>query len=179
MIEQFFEIFESAVSPTNVAISFIVSIIASLIIGLALGNIGGSVIGGVVSFILCEIIFVMLYFAIRDKVAEFRYSEIKETMLSAQISRVQANPNITSWQTGLEAIKDDPNEIGYYIVTTDYLEKEKDYNSAALLIEMGLDFIKKSPIPRPLCDKLRRYYKYLENRPEINDNCEFVIKAGQ
>jgi len=178
MIETIFNTFESAVSPSNFLITFFATIGVSFILGKIWGKLRKSIKENIIVFFFLQIFFVLMYFVIKDKVATYRYSKIEEAMLHVKINTDVSNMNIkiSSWQTGLKAIQYNPREVGYYLKTTDYLEKEKDYRSAALLIEMGLDYIKQSPIPPPLCKKLKSYYKYLEDRPKITDDCETFIE---
>lgn len=181
MIEKHFSSLESAVSPSNIVITLIVALIASLILGMILGKIKKSVRDGFYSFLIFELIFILLYFTLKDNVAGYRNKTIKNTMLNInmEISKNEKPIEINSWYSGLKAIEKCPTEIGYYLTTTDYLEKEKDYESAALLIEMGLDFIKISPIPPPLCKKLRIYYKHLKGKPMLPEDCKTFIEIDR
>jgi hypothetical protein len=190
MIESIFKVAESAVSPSNLAITFVVTLLISLSLGIIIDKIGesgnlrgrikDSLYKSILEFIIIQLVFIILYFIIRDEVFKYRYSKIEEAMMHLNVS-IKTSQNdiiISSWQSGLQAIQHNPQEIGYYIETTNYLEKEKDYKSAVLLIEIGLDYIKQSPIPPSLCNKLRQYYKYLKlkDRPEITDKCETFIE---
>lgn len=178
MLEKYFSSIEAAVSPSNIAITIIGAIFASLILGAFLGNIRKSLRDGLLSFLIFELLFIVLYISVKDNVSSYRYRVIKETMLKININNDVENRSIeiNSWFSGLKAIEKCPSEVGYYLITTDYLEKEKDYESAALLIELGLDFIRQSPIPPPLCKKLRIYYKHLKNKPEITKDCKTFIE---
>lgn len=178
MVDTLFKTFESAVSPSNFLITLIGTILVSFGLGWIWGKIRRSIVENLAGFIILQIFFIIMYFVIKDKVSIYRYSKIEEVMLHINVT-LDAVPElitISSWQTGLKAIQNNPTEVGFYIATADYLEKEKDYESAALLIEIGLDYIKQTPIPPPLCKKLKFYYRNLKNRPRITDDCETFIE---
>ncbi len=98
---------------------------------------------------------------------------IKKTMFSIQDVSTPCKKieKITTWQEGISLIKKYPREISYYCKTADLLAKDKDYESATTLIELGLDFIKQNPVPPELCKRLKKYYKHLKDRPTLDNNC--------
>jgi hypothetical protein len=128
---------------------------------------------GIFTLGITEIIFIILIFALKDTVRSERLKTIQESFVNIEYTNNHSDSNVTinSWIDGLEYIKKCPKEVGYYIRTCDILEKEKDYESAATLIELGLDFIQISPPPQPLCERLQRYYKHLDKRPKLDIDC--------
>lgn len=177
MNETLFRIFEPAVSKENIIITLIITLISSIIIGLLSGKIRNSLRDGFIGFLIMEIICIVLYFNVRNKVQSERYNQIKDTMIKISEKTIICNPiniNIRTWKDGMKCIEKCPKEVGYYILTCDLLEKEKDYESAATLIEMGLDFIRISPPPPPLCERLQKYYRHLNNRPQLDKDCNKI-----
>ncbi|MFW6275360.1 MAG: hypothetical protein ACOC2M_01860 [bacterium] len=87
--------------------------------------------------------------------------------------------HITDWRSGIEKIEGCPKEIGYLITTADYLVKDyKNYEAAALILEISLDYLPSNPMPPDICTRLRKYYKHLPNKKMIiNEKCEKEVTA--
>ena len=178
MNETWFNIAQSATSPNNILTSLLLTVISSLVIGaIFYKKIRNSVRDASIGFMISEIILVLILFSVKDNVKSERLKYINKVMLELDINSFSCNytdNQITDWKTGVNCIKLCPKEIGYYITTCDLLEKEKDYESAVTLIELGLDFIRIFPPPPPLCERLQRYYKMLPNRTMIDNNCNKI-----
>ena len=118
------------------------------------------------------------YFTIRDNVQNYRLTEIKTVMASIKIKTkyepIDQGIYISNWRTGLGLIRKNPTEVALYVKTTQYLEDDKDYESAATLIELGLDFMEYEEIPIVLCEKLQNYYRHLPNRPKLDKDCRKI-----
>ncbi len=165
---------ESTVSLGNTIITFTITIIIAAVIGILFGSFRKSVLQGFISAVLVQLIAIVLFFSIRDKVQEYRLNEIKNVMSKIEYNQnncVKVGKHINHWKEGLELIEKCPSEVGYYIITVDLIASDKDYESAATLIEYGLDFIQIYPPPEPLCERLQSYYKHLKKRPELNSDC--------
>ena len=168
-----FDYLDQAISTSNVMITLLVSVIVSIIMGLIYGSMKCSLLKGAISFVLFEILLIIAFFPIRNRVHKARLNIIISTM--SKIDTTQAKNDfkkykISTWKQGLKHIENNPKEVGYYMKTADILADDRDYESAASLIEMGLDFIKKDPPPLPLSERLKGYYSHLKNRRKIDDN---------
>lgn len=175
MNTRLFEIAESAVSPQNIFISLIIMLVVSFLIGIIFGSLSNSLKTGSVGSILTLIIYIIIFYSVKDKVQTERFNRIEEVMLAIDhnnLNCITERTPISDWKSGLVKINKCPTNIGYYLKTCDFLEKEKDYESAAFLLEVGLDFIDyKEDIPVPICQRLQKYYKILKNKPSLNENC--------
>ena len=178
MNETWFKIIESATSPGNILISLLITIFSSVVIGIIFyKSLRNTTRDAFLGFIISEVILLLLLFSVRNNVKSERLEYIQKAMLSINPSSFSCNytdTDISDWRTGLKCIKLCPKEIGYYIKTCDILEREKDFESAATLIELGLDFIKISPPPTQLCERRKRYYDILPNRPRLDDECNKI-----
>lgn len=173
-----YEFLESAVSWDNAFLTFLLSLITAFIVGIIYSSIAKSFVSGIVSFIISELILIAAFFIIRDEVKTARLNEITKEMNSIEMRNSYENINqgvvISSWREGLKFIRKNPTEIGYYIKTVKYLEEDNDYESAATLLELGLDFMNYNKIPTVICDKLQLYYKHLPNRPKLDKDCNKI-----
>lgn len=178
MNEIWFNVAQSATSPSNIFISLLITIFSALVIGaIFYKTLRNSVRDAIIGFIITEAILILILFSVKDKVKSERLKYINNVILELNVNSFSCKYTdtfISDWKTGINCIKLCPKEIGYYIKTCDILEKEKDYESAATLIELGLDFIKISPPPSPLCERLQRYYNKLDNRVKIDSNCNKI-----
>ncbi|GET25516.1 hypothetical protein [Prolixibacter sp. NT017] len=175
MNETWFNIAEAAVSPSNILGTFLITLISSAIIGgIFYRSIRKATRDAVLGFLISEIILLFILFSVKDEVKSERLKFINESMLSIDPNSFKCEYTdvyISNWKTGMKCILKCPKEIGYYIKTCEMLEKENDIESAATLIELGMDFIKISPPPTQLCEKLQRYYDKLPDRPKLNKDC--------
>lgn len=139
-----------------------------------------------VTFVIIFALEWAVYQRIRGKVHEYRVERTKSVIDSipaivAETPQEQKNPKgnkpviIDTWERGLEAIKKNPTEIGYYLTTADLLEKEQEYYAAMILLESGLDYFPEPPLP--ICERLQLYYEKLdlENRPSVS-KCKKIIR---
>lgn len=173
MVESLYRFAESAVALDNVLYSVTISIAVAAILGQCTRGIKRSLSLQVVSSVLFQVLVIILYFAVRDEVQGFRLSTISERLASLRVD-APCHPNehqITNWRDGLEAIARCPTEVGNYLVTADKLAADRDYESAATLLEMGTDFIQISPLPLPICERLQAYYVHLTRRPRLTKDC--------
>ena len=76
--------------------------------------------------------------------------------------------------TGLDAIRINPSEVGYYLRTAELLEQERDHASARALIELGMNHFDEPPLE--LCESLQRNYAILNlsDRPQMR-GCVKII----
>ncbi len=174
MNETMFKIVELAVSLDYVVFTFSVSLVIAVGMGYFLGSIRDSVRFGIISSVIFEILMIILFYGVRDKVAKERLNLINETMAVVTTVAEECSGEgviIRNWREGLSIIATCPKEVGYYVRTADLLEEERDYNAAATLIEYGLDFIEADAVPPPLCERLIRYYEHLVGRPRLDVEC--------
>lgn len=174
-----YEFIEGAIKWHNIAYSIMATILASLIFGFFISRIRESIKNGIIVFLITEAILVGTLFMVRDNFHDARLKEIRTVMSSIPVRNhypsVDQTVFISSWRQGLRLISKNPSEVGLYISTVKYLEEDKDYESAATLIELGLDFIKFQEIPVALCEKLRIYYRHLpRNRPKLDEDCRKI-----
>lgn len=175
MTDLVFELAESAVSLQKAFFSFALSLAASAIAALVFGRIRESLKAAVFAGIVLEIILILLFFQVRDYVKEYRLKLITETLSSIPVDVETCDRKIkfiSNYRDGLELIKLCPIEVGYYIKTADILEQDRDYESAATLIELGLDILPPyETLPMSLCERLLRYYEHLPNRTPLDSDC--------
>jgi hypothetical protein len=174
MSEILFKFAESAVSLSNVVLSLLVSLLISAAIWVWIGSVGSSIRNGIIASVSFQLALIIIFFVVRGKVQKERLDIIFRTMstIEASSSGCEAKAvNISNWREGLKCIKRCPTEAGYYIKTADLLEADRDYESAATLIEMGLDIIRQEPPSPPLCERLKRYYRHLPNRTTLDEKC--------
>jgi hypothetical protein len=174
MRELLFRYVEPAVSAEYTVLTLSLFFVSSIVLGLITGKLSKSSLrDGLITFCITQIFLLILYFFLRNTVQSERLKTITERM--GRVENSSKCPNsyvrIINWLDGLTAIEECPREVGYYLTTCDILEKEQDYESAAILIEIGLNFIQISPPPPPLCQRLQRYYKHLSKAPNLDINC--------
>lgn len=177
MNDSIFRIAEIVTSPSQLLLTLLIYLLTGGIVGLMFSTIRESIRDSVIGFVLTVLMLLPLHFLLKDRVQTERLRRINEYMLEISPDSFDcesSNGLITNWQQGVKRIQDCPSEIGYYVKTADLLEKEGDYESAALLIELGLDFITFIDVPVVLCERLQRYYKKLDNRPELGEGCEKI-----
>jgi len=174
-----YEFLEGAVNWHNIAYSIMVTFLASLIFGFFISRIRESITNGIIVFFITEAILVGTLFMVRDNFHDARLREIRTVMSGIPVRNhyrsVDQPVFISGWRQGLRLISQNPSEVGLYISTVKYLEEDKDYESAATLIELGLDFIEFQEIPVVLCEKLLIYYEHLRgNRPKLDKDCRKI-----
>jgi len=162
----------------TVTTSFVISCLFLLIVRPATAR--TALIQVFVSFVVIFILHWVVYNSIRGQIHEYRVARIKSVMAA-----IHSTPNyplkpskpiqIDKWEKGLEAIRQYPAEAGYYLATVDLLERDHDYRSAMILLELGLDHFATPPLP--ICDRLQTYYRKLQlaNRPAMS-KCEKIIR---
>ena len=165
-----FEYVEPTVSVQYFLLSLIITLLISLILGVIFGSIRSSVRGGLITLIVTQTIFVFVFFSLRNTVKSERIKIIHEYFANPINDCDNSCYYIDRWIVGLNCIRKCPDEVGYYIQTCDILEKDRDYEAAATLIELGLDFMP-APPPQPLCQRLQKYYESLKNRPRLDSEC--------
>ncbi len=174
MNEFLYEFADAAVSPGNMILTLALTLIGSLVFGLFIKNRFQSLVGGIATFVLTEVVCLLIFLLVRGEVHQERLHHIENTMSAVRARPRQCNVDATpirKWKQGIELISRCPLEIGYYAKTADLLIKKKDYEAAATLIELGLDFLQYDPPPDPLCSRLKLLYELLPNRTKINTNC--------
>lgn len=174
MIELLFKYAESAVAPSNALLSFLLAILIALMMGAVTKRIFDSIKHALISSVLTMLVLIILYYAVRNEVADFRLASIESTMAKLQPVESGCTENtgvISSWRQGLSKIERCPSESGFYEKTADLLMEEGDYRSAATLIEFGLNFVPVSPFPAPLCERLIKCYALLDSRPTLDERC--------
>ncbi len=177
MNETIFRSAEIVTSPSQILLMLFLYLLTGGLVGLIFSKIRESIRDAFIGFVLTVVILLLLHFFVKDRVQTERLNRIYKSMIEINTESFDcsvSNGLITNWQQGLEKIQDCPSEIGFYVKTADLLEKEGDYESAASLIELGLDFITFTKVPVVLCERLQRYYKKLDNRPELGECCEKI-----
>jgi hypothetical protein len=177
MNEILFEFADGAILLKNIFLSLIVTSITATITGIIFGSLRLSLRDGLIGFLFTELILIIILVSVRDKVRSERLNYITEKFSEISTNSAECSDNgkpITDWKYGLSRIEKCPREVGYYLKTCDLLEDDHDYESAALILELGLDIIRISPPPPPVCERLQRYYKHLPNRPELSKYCDKI-----
>lgn len=183
MTETIYRFLEGVVSPANVLLMAVVVLLSATLVTAVMRLFvrvtpGVDLLRDVATFTVTVIVCYVLLLGIRGRVGDYRQQRIYElyrTLDQASTrSRGETTSHVRSWRDGLDAIRSNPQEIGYYMRTGELLENEHDYRSAITLLELGLNHFEDPPVI--LCSQLERYYTIAKppNRPRMRECVKFV-----
>ena len=183
--ERLYNIAESAVDVSNTIIMIFISVAISFAIGYLIKKylidfIRNEILSHFSSAVTIQIFLIIIFFLVKDNVQAVRIETLDQFFNELETNgRYEQTKDyvITTWRGGLEAIRSNPKEKGYYLKTADiFVEKFGDYESAAKTLEYGLRVLKAYPIPPDFCERLKLYNQELpSNRPRLNNDCEKEI----
>ena len=104
-----------------------------------------------------------------------RLNKIKKIMSTIQMDGTPCEGGsvpISKLEDGLDKIADCPSEEDHYLETADWLvENIKDYEAAAFVLGRAIDILRQESPSLPICNRLKKYYEHLENKPRLDENC--------
>jgi uncharacterized protein YacL (UPF0231 family) len=103
----------------------------------------------------------------REK-SEQRQEEITETLRV-----LEGSVGIRNVEEGLEAIRREPTEAGFYLKTAELLERENNYREARSVLESGLEHFEE--IPLAICARLQEYNNRLGQENRQYSGCPKII----
>jgi len=179
--EFIYHLTENAVS-TNYAP---VTISLTVVVSLAIGYISKSLtkmkfLNTLLEVFAIEIIFIFLFLVVQDNIYAERKKEVLDTFNNLDYNYsgdVKTDFNVLTWREGLNLIRQNPYELGYYITSADLLvENFSDYELATIILEKAININKYDPVPPDLCRRLKIYYEHLPNtRPNLDKDCNKEI----